>query len=127
MAFASATGRLWLAHVEDDATYDRYIDTISRIPEIDTDLARERIKRQLLREPRDYITRVATELCKVAPELRVEAEVLMGHRVAVVRGLVQTNDLDLLLLHTRDEDQLAMHGLSYPLTVELRDTPLLLL
>ena len=127
VAFASSSGRLWLAHVEDDATFDRYIDTISRIPEIDTDLARERIKHQLLREPRDYIGRVADVLSADLPGLRVESEVLMGHRVAVVRHLVETNDLDLLLLHTRDEDQLAMNGLSYPLTVELRDTPLLLL
>lgn len=127
VAFASETGRLWLTHIEDDATFDRYIATIGRIPEIDTDLARERIKRQLLREPRDYIARVAEVLARDVPGLKVEAEVLMGHRVAVVKDLVGTNHLDLLVLHTRDDDQLAMHGLSYPLTVELRDTPLLLL
>jgi hypothetical protein len=127
VAFASQTGRLWLAHIEDDATFERYIGTIGRIPEIDTDFARERIKRQLLKEPRDYITRVADVLARDVPELKVEAEVLMGHLVSVVKDLVNTNHLDLLVLHTRDEDQLAMHGLSYPLTVELRDTPLLLL
>ena len=33
----------------------------------------------------------------------------------------------LLVLHTKDEDQLAMHGLAYRLTVELREIPLLLL
>ena len=127
VAFASERGRLWLTHIEDDATFDRYIDTISRIPEIDTDSARERIKHQLLREPRDYIARVADVLAVAVPGLRVESEVLMGHRVAVVRDLLATNHVDLLVLHTRDDEQLAMHGLSYPLTVELRDTPLLLL
>jgi hypothetical protein len=29
-------------------------------------------------------------------------------------------------MHTRDQDQLAMHGLAYPLAVELRHIPLLL-
>jgi hypothetical protein len=30
-------------------------------------------------------------------------------------------------MNTKDEDQLAMHGLAYPLAVELRDIPLLML
>lgn len=30
-------------------------------------------------------------------------------------------------MHTKDEDQSAMHGLAYPLAVELRETPLLML
>ena len=70
---------------------------------------------------------MAEALATSAPGLRVEAEVLMGHRVAAVRGLIDARGVDLLVLHTRDEQQLGMHGLAYPLTVELRDTPLLLL
>ena len=35
--------------------------------------------------------------------------------------------IDLLVMHTKDEDQLAMHGLAYPLAIELRDIPLLLI
>ena len=31
------------------------------------------------------------------------------------------------MLHTKDDEQLAMHGLAYPLCVELREIPLLLL
>lgn len=30
-------------------------------------------------------------------------------------------------MNTKDEDQLAMHGLAYPLAVELREIPLLML
>ena len=36
-------GTLWLTHVEDQGIFDRYIDAISKIPEIDTDTARETI------------------------------------------------------------------------------------
>jgi predicted nucleotidyltransferase len=41
--------------------------------------------------------------------------------------LVSEYDIDLLVINTKDEDQLAMHGLAYPLTVELRDRAMLLL
>ncbi len=30
-------------------------------------------------------------------------------------------------MHTKDEDQMAMHGMAYPLAIELRQIPLLLL
>ena len=30
-------------------------------------------------------------------------------------------------MYTKDDEQLAMHGIAYPLAVELRATPLLLL
>jgi len=30
-------------------------------------------------------------------------------------------------MNTKDEDQLAMHGLAYPLAIEVRSIPLLLL
>ena len=43
------------------------------------------------------------------------------------KKLIEQHEVDLLLLHTKDEDQLAMHGLAYPVTVELRDIPLLLI
>ena len=48
-------GTLHLTHVEDDAVFERYLDVISKIPEIDTDVARETIQEQLLREPSVYI------------------------------------------------------------------------
>ena len=37
------------------------------------------------------------------------------------------HEADLLVMHTKDEDQLAMHGLAYPLAIEVRTVPLLLL
>ena len=43
------------------------------------------------------------------------------------RRLIAERNVKLLVMNTKDEDQLAMHGLAYPLSVELRDTPLLLL
>jgi hypothetical protein len=41
--------------------------------------------------------------------------------------LIKEQSTDLLVLNTKDENQLAMHGQAYPLTVELRETAMLLL
>ncbi len=51
----------------------------------------------------------------------------MGHHLREVRRIVEEQDVNLLVLHTKDEDQLAMHGLAYPLVVELRHLPILML
>ncbi|MCP4868260.1 MAG: hypothetical protein GY898_06030 [Proteobacteria bacterium] len=127
VAFAAPGGRLVLAHVEDQHVFERYIEVIGRIPEIDTDVARETILHQLLREPRDYVESAARELHEAGVDLRVDPVVTVGHRVGAYTGLVETHSVDLLVMHTKDDDQLAMHGLSYPLAIELHSTPLLLI
>lgn len=125
--FTEQDGTLWLAHLEDDATYERYIDVISKIPEIETDVARERIRSQLLKEPADYIESVRAELQETVPTIRVDADVRMGHHIADCKKLVEDHEIDLLVMNTKDDEQLAMHGLAYPIAVELRSVPLLML
>jgi hypothetical protein len=51
----------------------------------------------------------------------------MGHHVSDCREIIDQHAIDLVVMNTKDEDQLAMHGLAYPLAIELRDLPLLLL
>ena len=41
LAFAEPEGTLFLSHVEDDAVFERYLDVIGKIPEIETESARE--------------------------------------------------------------------------------------
>ena len=48
-------GRLLLGHVEDDAIFERYMDAISKISTINTDVARAEIQARLLKDPEDYI------------------------------------------------------------------------
>jgi hypothetical protein len=43
------------------------------------------------------------------------------------RKLIQDHDADLLVLNTKDDDQLAMHGRAYSLSVELTNVSMLLL
>jgi len=120
-------GTLRIAHIEDDQIFERYVEAISKIPSINTDEARTTIETQLLKEPREYIESVSRMLAESGSKVTVETEVRMGHHLSEYRRLIDEHAVDLLVMHTKDEDQLAMHGLAYPLAVELRDTPLLLL
>lgn len=120
-------GQLWLTHVEDQATLDRYVATISKIPQIDTDTAQDTLKAQLLKEPHDYIESCRVGLRKAGVDVQVQNIVVLGHHLRDYEKLIEAHDIELLVLNTKDEDQLAMHGVAYSLTVELRDIPMLLL
>lgn len=119
-------GKLFLTHVEDQVTFDRFLAVIDKIPEIDSDTAKDAIAHRLLAEPRDYI-----ESCKAILEksgqLEVEQIVTRGHLLKHHLKLIEEHEIDLLVLHTKDDDQLAMHGLAYPLAVEMRNRPMLLI
>lgn len=119
-------GKLFLTHVEDRANFDRVVAAIDRIADIDSDVAKQAILKQLLAEPTDFI-----ESCKARLQesfaMEVESIVTVGHLLRDHLKLVEDREIDLLVLHTKDDDQLAMHGLAYPLAVEMRKRPLLLI
>ncbi len=120
-------GKLWLTHVEDDATFDRYLDAISKIPALDTDTTRTALRKQLLKEPRDYIQSCVETLRTAGLQVTIEQLVLFGHHLSQYQQLIQQHEVDLLVLNTKDDNQLAMHGMAYALAVELRHIPLLML
>jgi len=125
--FAESGGTLRLTHVEDEATFGRYMEVISKISTIDTDEARKAVREQLLKEPQDYIDSCVEVLRKVGASVRVEHLVVFGHHLSEYKRLIEEHEVDLLVLNTKDEDQLAMHGIAYALAVELRQIPLLML
>ncbi|MCH8820273.1 MAG: hypothetical protein IIB03_08145, partial [Acidobacteria bacterium] len=116
-----------LTHIEDEAVYRGYMDVISKIPTITTDVAEEEILRQLLKEPHDYIRSCSDTLQAEGLALKVQAIVNLGHHIADLTRLVEEHQVDLLVLNAQDEDQAAMHGQAYSLAVELRTTPILML
>jgi len=126
-AMIKSPGALILSHVEDSATFERYIDAISKIPSIDTELARSELSRQLLGSAEAYIKHTQDAINAVHPHISVIGEVKMGHQIAEHTALVEAHKVDLLVIDTKDEDQLAMHGLSHPLAIELSTLPLLML
>ncbi len=125
-AVTPVAGRLYLTHVEDKGVFQRYIATIGKIPTIETDKAQEQIRNQLLKEPREYIESCRQAFSEGPTTLAIEDVVVLGHRMQDYRRLVEEHGIDLLIMNTKDDDQLAMHGLAYPLAVELRHLPLLL-
>ncbi len=127
LALTEPDGHCYLAHLVDGCSFDRLLESISKIPEIDTELAREKLLNQLLKEPSDYIDRCIAECRSRELPLTIDKIVGVGHRLREYTSLVAVHQIDLLLMHTKDEDQLAMHGLSYPLAVEIRQVPLLLM
>ncbi len=125
--FCGANAHLYLAHIEDEATFARYIDAISKITTIDTENAEATIRHQLLKHPRDYIDSCRAVLTSDYPSLTVDAIVSFGHHLVDYLGYVEDLGINLLVMHGKDEDQLAMHGLSYPLAIELRQIPVLII
>ncbi len=125
--FTEEKGTLFLTHIEDESVFKSYIEVISKIPTITTETAEEEILRQLLKEPHDYIRSCSDILQAKGLALQVQEIVTLGHHIADLTRLVEEHQVDLLVLHAKDEDQAAMHGLAYSLAVELRKIPLLML
>ncbi|MEO2019436.1 MAG: hypothetical protein ABGZ53_34300 [Fuerstiella sp.] len=120
-------GTVWLCHVEDNVVFERYMQVIERIPEIDSDDARILIENQLLKDAQEFIDGCSEVIQKEGPNINVNSVVTRGHHLRDYRRLIEDNDVDLLVLNTKDDDQLAMHGRAYSLSVELTDVSMLLL
>ena len=103
------------------------MEVISKIPTIDTDDARETVREQLLKEPQDYIDSCVEVLQEAGAQVTVEHLVVFGHHLSEYKRLIEQHKVDLLVLTTKDEEQLAMPGMAYALAVELRQIPLLML
>ncbi len=127
LRFTMPSGTCWLTHIQSQRQFDRFQAAIEKIPEIETDDARELIEAQLLKEPRDYIESCRRVIEAQRVPVKIEAIIAMGDRVEEYRRLVEDHRVDLLILNTLDGDQFAMHGQAYLITVELRGIPLLML
>lgn len=125
--FTESEGDLLLTHIEDDAIFRRYVEAIGKIPAIPTEEAERSLRARLLKDPADYIESCAEALQRHNVPIRVESIVTMGHHLKEYERLIAKHEVDLLVFNTKDDDQLAMHGLAYPLAIELTTTPLLML
>ena len=125
--FTQNNGQLFLAHIEDQAVFERYMDAIAKIPTLDTDDARLGLSGQLLKMPKDYIASCQHVLADHRQDIRLQELVQFGHFLEQYKHFIEQENIDLLLMHAKDDDQMAMHGLAYPLAVEIRQIPLLML
>ena len=125
--FTPSGGKLILSHVEDELTLDRYLDAIEKIPELDSEVARETILPRLLNDAKDFSESAREALEKADLGIEVECHAKVGRRLEDYRKLIEDDHVDLLVMHAKEDDQMAMHGMAHPLAVELRSVPLLLL
>jgi len=127
LAFVGEEGRVYLSHIENQDYFDRVIESISKIPTIDTEDAKQKLGKQLLKDPMEYILSVKTELDKLNRSIEVTPIVEFGHRLKDYLKHIEDMQVDLLVINTKDGEQMAMHGLAYPLAVEVRQISLLML
>lgn len=127
VGLTESNGQLYLMHIENQAHFNRIIDAISKIPTIDTDDAKEKLTHQLLKEPKDYIESCRKGLKEAGLSVSVTDIVEFGHHLKEYQKRIEELKINLLVMNSKDEDQLAMHSLAYPLAVELREIPLLML
>ena len=118
-------GTLFLSHVENQYIFDRYMEAISKIDTIDTEPARIRLAQQLLKEPEEYFLTCREILLEHGISLDIRSMVRFGSGLKEYRRQIESQKLDLLVMHANDENQQAMNSVSYPLAVELRQIPLL--
>ena len=123
----STPGHLLLAHVEDEATFEYYLKIIAKLPELDTELAREQIKEQLLKEAELFTEAITKSFQDGKTEIITSSYVSMGHPLKKYVSLVKENQIDLVVIQGKDEEQVAILGMSYALAVELNELPLLIL
>jgi hypothetical protein len=127
VALTPQHGHLHLAHIEDRAVFEHYMDAISRLPEINTDQARELLLAKLLSLPEAYCASLTAELAEHHVDERIVSLVALGDPIGDYPGLVEQHRIDLLICNTQDPGQRAMDALAHALAVELHDLPLLLL
>ncbi len=125
--FTNKQGTLYLAHVEDDTELERYLEVIDKLRSLDSNAARKDLPEKLLSIPREYIGTIADVLAKHQIEETVVPLVVLGHALGYYKRLMTENDIDLLVLNTKDAQQQAMHAMAHALAVEIRHAPLLLL
>lgn len=120
-------GTVVLAHVEDKPTYERYTRLLSMIPDSNAETTIRRLTDKLLGRAGDYIQSIVDALVEHGIEEKVIPVVTMGDALSDYRALIYEHDVDLLVCHTKDANQLAMHGMAYAISIEFQDRPLLLL
>ena len=125
--FVEEDGKLILVHIENADTFDYYMSAISKIAGIETTEAKTKIAQQLLKEPSQYITSIRESLIPKYANLTIEEIVKFGHQLTEYRDQINHHKVDLLVLDSQDPQQAAMYSMAYPLAIEFRHIPLMLI
>jgi hypothetical protein len=125
--FTPEDHKLMLCHVEDQDTFDYFMKAIEKIPELDNEIAREKLAEQMVAMPKHYAEAVEQEIKTHQKPIQLESVIGFGHLITNYRDLIAREPVSLLVFTTKDDTQLAMHSLGYSLAVEFRNMPVLLI
>lgn len=120
-------GTIYLAHVEDEAIFNRYLDAIGRVPSLDTELARSHLAAKLLQLPSDYFDTVVAEMAACDLRENLVPIVCMGNPLQEYAALVREHDIEMVIVNSHDSNQRAIDGTAHALALELGQTPVLML
>ena len=90
-------------------------------------MARETLLNRLLNDAKDFSESARHGLKEAGLDISVECMAQLGSRLDDYRKLIEDGKVDILVMHAKEDDQLAMHGMAHPLAIELRAVPILLL
>ena len=124
--FVSDSGSLWLTHVESELGFNRYMKAIERIPELDTDIARTTLRRELLHESNSYIHNCKQQLSRSNPALAVEVLACMGHPLNSYRQWLSEEKHEMLVIPALGDDAFQQRALANHLAEEFPQIALLL-
>lgn len=125
-SFRSHSSRCTLVELENLTYLNRLLNTIAKIPQIDTEMAQEKISSQLQKDSQGWLERSQDILreWERPPSLK-RVQIAQSCMTSCIE-LVEEEKAKLIVLNTKDDDQLAIHGLVYPFMVQFRNIPLLL-
>lgn len=124
-AFLERQGKLVLVHLEDQLTFDRYLDAISRITTIDTENARQQLASQLLKGPEAFVQSCRERLANSGIDVTKIVEFANG--IDRFKETIHELETDLLVMKGIDHDQPGIHGLAQRLINETRRIPILVI
>lgn len=124
--FVSNSGALWLTHVESEPDFNRYMKAIERIPELDTDIARTTLRRELLHESKSYIQNCKQQLARTNPALTVEILACMGRPLDSYRQWLSEDKHEMLVIPALGEEAFRQRALANHLAEEFPQIALLL-
>lgn len=125
-AFATKNSSLLLAQIDDKSMFLRIIDIISKIPQIDTDDAKQYISQRREQEMNDWVFRCKQSLSQKSNAPVVSQIDMLDPSMKQCAEVIEKHKADLVVINTKDDEQLAIHGLAYPIMVQFRHIPLLL-
>lgn len=115
---------LELIHIEDESTFDYYLDAIAKIPGINTEYAETSIKDTIMDLSGDFFTDVASKLGNEKVQTTIHCR--FGETVKCYEEIIKNREMDLLVFEAEDESKMAMHSLGHSLTIQFSNIATLL-